>query len=70
MSDLNYQETNRLCTEFDRLISKNKQSEAECIALRYQVKTIKEDMKYYLENNEENGVVFIPKFVVEKIISR
>ena len=27
-----------------------------------------EDIKYYLENNEENGVVYVPKFVVERII--
>ena len=30
---------------------------------------MKEDLKYYLENNEENGVVYIPKFAVEKMIS-
>ena len=33
-------------------------------------KTINEDCKYYLENNEENGVVFIPKFVVERIVNQ
>lgn len=27
------------------------------------------DLKYYLEANEENGVVYIPKFIVEKIIN-
>ena len=26
------------------------------------------DLKYYLDINEENGVVYIPKFVVEKLI--
>ena len=29
---------------------------------------IKEDLKYYLDTNEENGVVYIPKFIIEKII--
>lgn len=29
---------------------------------------IKKDLKYYLDTNEENGVVYIPKFVIEKII--
>lgn len=29
-----------------------------------------EDLKYYLENNEENGVVYVPKFAVEKLINR
>ena len=27
------------------------------------------DLKYYLDTNEENGVVYIPKFVIEKIVS-
>lgn len=27
------------------------------------------DLKYYLDINEENGVIYIPKFVVEKIIT-
>ena len=30
---------------------------------------IKKDLKYYLDTNEENGVVYIPKFVVEKIVN-
>ena len=29
-----------------------------------------EDLQYYLENNEESGVVFVPKFVIEKIIKK
>lgn len=29
---------------------------------------IKKDLKYYLDTNEENGVVYIPKFVIEKIV--
>lgn len=29
---------------------------------------IKEILKYYLDINEENGVVYIPKFIIEKII--
>ena len=32
------------------------------------IKKWKEDLKYYLDNNEESGVVYIPKFVVEKRI--
>lgn len=27
------------------------------------------DLKYYLDTNEENGVVYIPKFVIEKIVN-
>ena len=30
-------------------------------------KTIKE-LKYYLDTNEENGVVYVPKFVIEKMV--
>lgn len=26
------------------------------------------DLKYYLESNEENGVVYIPKFVIERMV--
>lgn len=33
-------------------------------------KAVVEDLKYYLESNEENGVVFIPKFAVEKTINQ
>ena len=29
---------------------------------------INETLKYYLDVNEENGVVHIPKFIVEKIV--
>ena len=29
-----------------------------------------EDLQYYLDNNEENGVVFVPKFAIEKIINQ
>ena len=30
---------------------------------------IKKDLKWYLDTNEENGVVYIPKFVIEKIVN-
>ena len=29
---------------------------------------IKKDLKWYLDTNEEDGVVYIPKFVIEKIV--
>ena len=51
-------------------------TEAEILALVEVVDLIKhqksdiekltETLKYYLDTNEENGVVYIPKFVVEK----
>lgn len=28
----------------------------------------KKELKYYLDTNEEKGVVYIPKFIVEKIV--
>jgi hypothetical protein len=28
----------------------------------------KDTLKYYLDTNEENGVVYIPKFIVEKMV--
>ena len=33
------------------------------------LKEIKKDLRYYLDTNEEKGVVYIPKFVVEKIVN-
>lgn len=32
------------------------------------VKKIKTDLKYYLDNNEENGVVYIPKFIIDNML--
>lgn len=32
------------------------------------LKHIKESLEFYLDSHEENGVVYIPKFMVEKII--
>ena len=29
---------------------------------------VRKDLKYYLDTNEELGVVYIPKFIVEKMI--
>lgn len=37
-------------------------------ALKAQEK-IKKDLKWYLDTNEENGIVYIPKFVIEKIVN-
>lgn len=38
-------------------------------ALKLQAK-IKKDLKYYLDTNEENGVVYVPKFIIENMISK
>lgn len=32
------------------------------------LKHIKESLEFYLDSHEENGVVYIPKFIVEKMI--
>lgn len=32
-----------------------------------EIEKIKYNLKYYLENNEENGVVYIPKFVIDNL---
>lgn len=32
------------------------------------MRRIVKDMKYYLDANEEDGVVYIPKFVIEEIV--
>lgn len=41
----------------------------EYSAVLKELDKIKEDLKYYLDTNEENGVVYIPKFIVEKIVN-
>lgn len=33
------------------------------------VHKVVKDLKYYLDTNEENGVVYIPKFVIEKMVN-
>ena len=40
------------------------------IELSQKLEDVIEDLHYYLDNNEENGVVFVPKFVIEKIINQ
>ena len=32
------------------------------------IEKIKADLKYYLETNEENGVVYIPKFIIDNLV--
>lgn len=39
------------------------------LELNKKVRKVIEDLKYYLDTNEENGVVYIPKFVIEKIVN-
>ena len=36
--------------------------------LKKDLSTIKETLQYYLDINEEKGVVYIPKFVIEKLV--
>lgn len=38
------------------------------LELNKKTKKVIADLKYYLDTNEEDGVVYIPKFVIEKII--
>jgi hypothetical protein len=38
------------------------------LELNAKVHKVIKDLKYYLDTNEENGVVYIPKFVIEKMI--
>lgn len=41
----------------------------EAIRIINKHEMIKEELTHYLNNNEENGVVHIPKFVIKKMIS-
>ena len=53
-------------TEIDILIRKNETLKDEVSELRVGIKRLADNLKYYLNTNEENGVVFIPVFVIEK----
>lgn len=33
-----------------------------------EIEKIKIKLKYYLETNEENGVVYIPKFIIDNLV--
>lgn len=39
------------------------------LELNKKIKKVLTDLKYYLDTNEENGVVYIPKFVIEKMVN-
>ena len=51
--------------------SPNTQTKAieEAIDTLEKIPQIISDLKYYLNTNEENGVVYIPNFCVEKILT-
>lgn len=48
----------------------NEEKEALTIAIDaiQKIEKLRVDLKYYLDTNEENGVVYIPEFVVQKRI--
>ncbi len=45
-----------------------KESVDYILELNKKVHKVIKDLKYYLDTNEENGVVYIPKFVIEKMV--
>lgn len=69
------EEINRKNAEIEKLtVQKNafaagKKVEAEKVKEAQKIiKKLKADLKYYLESNEGNGVVYIPKYVIEQRI--
>ena len=63
------EEHNRIhfAKEYPRAIKITEALDMAVNSLKSQDK-IKKILKYYLDTNEENGVVYIPKFVIEKIV--
>lgn len=55
-------------SELETYKIKAEMSEQKCDRTLKELYGIKKDLEYYLNTNEENGVVYIPKFVVEKIV--
>lgn len=45
-----------------------KRQQAEIDHLREATKKVKSGLKYYLDTNEENGVVWIPKFTINNLL--
>ena len=62
---------NRLAEYEDLELSPEEFKESVDFVLELNAKAHKviKDLKYYLDTNEENGVVYIPKFVIEKMIN-
>lgn len=50
--------------EYSTVIDK----EVKCKDFIYSIDYIKKTLKYHLDTNEENGVVYVPKFIIEKIV--
>ena len=47
---------------------KTEMADQKCYKISKELYEIKKDLEHYLNTNEEKGVVYIPKFVVEKIV--
>ena len=56
--------------ELEQLRAENASLRAQLAESQRREKAAVEELKHYLENNEENGVVYVPKFAVEKLINR
>ena len=68
---------NRVCygsnTKVSQLVVKNALSlinrqKAEIDHFRKHTKKVKANLKYYLDTNEENGVVWIPAFAIDNLV--
>ena len=55
------------CRKIDALSLINRQK-AEIDHFRKHTKKVKANLKYYLDTNEENGVVWIPAFAIDNIV--
>lgn len=60
-AELEQDEVNRAATMREKTLRIAKEKQAE-------IEKIKTKLKYYLETNEENGVVYIPKFIIDNIV--
>lgn len=58
----------RYVSELGVYKTENEMNKQKCDRIFKELYEIKKDLEHYLNTNEENGVVYIPKFVVEKIV--
>lgn len=60
-AELEQDEVNRAATMREKTLRIAEEKRAE-------IEKIKTKLKYYLETNEENGVVYIPKFIIDNLV--
>ena len=57
-----------LTSELEICKTETEMAKQTCFIISNELYKIKKELEYYLSANEEKGVVYIPKYVVKKIV--